>query len=265
MRSISRLCLNNGMSYSNVGRVWTATSFADYLKQLPPPSWCKAICIHHTAFPDLAMRPKGLMIQHIENMRYGYINERKWSAGPHFFTDEDQIFGMTPPTEKGVHAVSFNSVAIGIEMLGDFDSADDPKSGRGAEVIKTTVAATKTLLNWLNLPATKNTILFHRDDHKTTKTCPGKKVDKDWFIDLVNKTNVLSTPLPVASTVDGVVDYVVRHKGYTLDEAKKLLRREGQMFFFGNDWLEGAYYATSAQRTVAPVKELELIIPKCSC
>lgn len=258
------------MSYANVGRVWTTTSFVDYLKQLPPPSWCKAVCIHHTAFPDLAMRPKGLTIQHIENMRYGYINERKWSAGPHFFTDEDQIFGMTPPTTKGVHAASFNSLAIGIEMLGDFDENDDPKSGRGLDVIETTAVATKALLNWLSLPITKDTILFHRDDPKTTKTCPGKKVNKNWFVDLVNRSQTSAIqPIPslvtIPSNVAGVVDYVFKHKGYTIEEATKLLRKDGQMFFFGDDWLEGAYYATSAQRTVAPIKELELIIPKSSC
>lgn len=258
------------MSYANVGRVWTTTSFVDYLKQLPPPAWCKAVCIHHTAFPDLAMRPKGLTIQHIENMRFGYINEKKWSAGPHFFTDEDQIFGMTPPTEEGVHAASFNSLAVGIEMLGDFDVADDPKSGRGLDVVETTAATTKALLNWLNLPATKNTILFHRDDPKTKKTCPGKKINKDWFVDLVNRTQtpgvrVIPSPVVIPNNVTGVVDYVTKHKGYTIDEATKLLHRDGNMFFFGNDWLEGAYYATSAQRTVAPIKELELIIPKSSC
>lgn len=252
------------MSFANVGKVWSTISFKDYLKQLSPPSWCKAVCIHHTAFPDLAMRPKGLTIQHIENMRYGYINERKWSAGPHFFTDEDQIFGMTPPTTKGIHAASFNSVSIGIEMLGDFDYADDPKSGRAMDVVETTAAATKMLLDWLKLPASKSTILFHRDDPKTKKTCPGKKIDKDWFIDLVNKKTVLSVPLPVSvsSNVAGVVDYVVQHKGYTSAEATKLLRREGQMFFFGNDWLEGAYYAANMQCTVAPVKELECIAQK---
>lgn len=258
------------MSFANVGRVWTTESFPGYLNQLPPPSWCKAVCIHHTAFPDLAMRPNGFTIKHIENMRFGYINERKWSAGPHFFTDEDQIFGMTPPTARGVHAASFNSMSIGIEALGDFDDADDPKSGRGLDVIETTAAATKALLTWLNLPATKDTIIFHRDDPKTKKTCPGKKIAKDWFVDLVNRISTPSNtkPQPVVvppNDVVGVVDYVTKHKGYTFEEATKLLRRDGQMFFFGNDWLEGAYYATSAQRTVAPIKELQLIVPKSSC
>ena len=254
------------MSFANVGKVWTTTSFVDYLKQLPPPSWCKAVCIHHTAFPDLAMRPKGFTIEHIENMRFGYINERKWSAGPHFFTDEDQIFGMTPPTTKGVHAASFNSMSIGIEALGDFDFKDDPKSGRGEQVLQTTALTTKALLNWLNLPANSNTILFHRDDPKTTKTCPGKKIAKDWFINLVNgvvtpkqETSQVVTP---PANVLGVIDYVTKHKGYSYDEAVKLLHREGQLYFFGNDWLEGAYYATSAQRTVAPISELELIAAK---
>ena len=255
------------MSYANVGRVWTAESFDDYLKPLVPPTWCRAVCIHHTAFPDLAMRPNGLTIKHIENMRWGYVNEKKWSAGPHFFTDEDQIFGMTPPTVKGVHAVSFNSSSIGIEALGDFDSADDPKTGRGLKVMQITAVATKALLNWLNLPINANTIKFHREDPKTTKTCPGKKVDKDWFVSMVHSAKI-DKPQPVITipeNVVGVVDYVIKNKGYTYDEAVKLLKKEGPLYFFGKDWLEGAYYNTSSQRTVAPIKELELILPKCSC
>ena len=46
-----------------------------------------------------------------------YKNTLGWSAGPHLFTDEDQIWGMCDFSKKGVHAVSFNKRAIGIEVL----------------------------------------------------------------------------------------------------------------------------------------------------
>ena len=67
------------MSFNNVGKVWTAESFEQYITGLKKPDWVNSVCLHHTSFPDLKIRPRGLTIQHIENMRFGYINERKWN------------------------------------------------------------------------------------------------------------------------------------------------------------------------------------------
>ena len=169
------------MSYSNVGKVWDAQGFADYLASLPALGWAKAVCVHHTAYPDLAMRPKGWTIQHMRNLADYYGKQLGWSAGPHLFTDEDQIFGLSPLNAPGTHAKSFNRYAIGIEMLGNYDK-DDPESGRGAEVLRTSIECVAVLLKKLGLEATEETILFHRDDPKTTKTCPGGKVGKLWFV-----------------------------------------------------------------------------------
>ena len=131
---------------------------------------------------------------------------------------------------------------------------------------------TKSLCAWLKIPINSSTLLFHRDDPRTKKTCPGRKVTKDWFINLVNDADASSVASNTIASNDanaveyaGVVDYAVSHKGYTNAEAAKLLRKKNQLFFFGDDWLEGAYYEASVQRTVAPVKELQLIIPKSSC
>jgi len=57
----------------------------------------------------------------IANIRDYYKNDLLWSAGPHLFIDEDEIYGMCDLRKKGVHAVSFNKTAIGIEVLGDYD------------------------------------------------------------------------------------------------------------------------------------------------
>ena len=40
-------------------------------------------------------------------------------------------------TAHGVHAVSFNSTGVGIEMLGNYD-IEDPRTGRGLQVLTTT-------------------------------------------------------------------------------------------------------------------------------
>jgi hypothetical protein len=52
---------------------------------------------------------------------------------------------------------------------------------------------------------------------------------------------------------------VIKNKGYTQSEATKLLTRKNNLFFFGNDWLEGAFYDKSAGATIAPIAELQQI------
>ena len=54
---------------------------------------------------------------------------------------------------------------------------------RGLAVLTTTCRAVKAILARLGL--TQAAIRFHRDDPKTTKTCPGKKVTKAQFLELL--------------------------------------------------------------------------------
>lgn len=244
------------MSFSNVGRVWTVDSFEQYLKSLKKPDWVKSVCLHHTGFPNLKLRPKGFNIQHIENIRSGYINDRKWNRGPHLFTDEDQIFGMTSLSEKGIHAVKFNSTSIGIEVLGDYDN-ESPFEGRGLECWKTTAKATKALYNWIGIDPTINNLFFHRDDPKTTKTCPGILIKKEWVLSLMNEKSIEKE---ITKNVNlPVIDYVVKHKNYSNSQAVSLLKNVKGLFYFGNDWLEGAFYDSKLESTVAPETELRNI------
>jgi hypothetical protein len=249
------------MSYNAIGKVWTAESFEQHLKSSSKPAWCNAICLHHTAAPSLQMRPKGLLMQHIHNMKSGYV-QKGWKSGPHLYIDEDQIYAMTPLMERGVHAVSFNSRAIGIEVLGDYDD-EDPFTGRGLQCWHLAAKTTALLLNWLGAEMNESTILFHRDDPKTSKTCPGSKIKKDWFFNLISKdqssVDACEPQFLIKSNCDAVVDYVVKHKGYSQKEAAKLLSRKNNLFFFGNDWLEGAFYDKSAGATIAPIAELQQI------
>lgn len=172
------------VSYANVGKRWTPEQFRAYLATIPKPAWAKAVCLHHTASPSLAMRPGGLTEQHVKNLQSYYQNDLKWKAGPHLFADDHLILGLSPLTETGTHAKSFNGMAIGIEVLGDYDS-EDPTSGRGLKAWQNGAAAAKALLDWLGLKASAQTVLFHRDDPKTSKTCPGTLVKKDWVLQLI--------------------------------------------------------------------------------
>ncbi len=140
------------MSFNNTGKVWTVEGFKEYLSTQPKNKWAKAVCLHHTAAPSLKQRPEGFKAQHLENLKSYYSNSLGWSSAPHFFTDEDQVWGMCPIAEFGVHAVTFNRTAIGIEVLGDYDS-EDPKSGRGLLCWETAAKTTKLLLDYLGLEA----------------------------------------------------------------------------------------------------------------
>lgn len=172
------------MSFNNVGKRWSPLGLKAYLATLPPPSWATSITLHHTGVPSLAQRPLGFTQQHIQNLEHFYKVKQKWSAGPHFFIDEANIWGLTPPTTRGVHAASFNRSSIGIEVLGNYN-IEDPFEGRGLECWTRAAKATKEVMKWLKRVHPVVTILFHRDDPRTRKTCPGNKVKKDWFLQLM--------------------------------------------------------------------------------
>jgi hypothetical protein len=174
-----------GQDFPLVGRPFQRGEFPRYLLGITPGAmkWSPSlVVVHHCAAPSLAQRPDGFTGVHMRNLRDYYNDEMGWSAGPHFFVDEDQVWGFSPVTHRGVHAKSFNGAGIGLEMLGNYDS-EDPRSGRGREVVDLTAWAVACLLRRFNLDL--SAVRFHRDDPKTTKTCPGRKIDKAWFLSIV--------------------------------------------------------------------------------
>lgn len=173
------------MGFENVGLAWSLEAFGKYLQTLARPSWAKAVCLHYTASPSLSDRPDGLSTQHVINLRDYYADECGWPCGPHLFVDDHKVHGMSPLEKPGRHASSFNKFAFGIEVLGEYDS-EDPLIGRGLACWQNATAATRMLLEWIGQPANSATVLFHREGPKTKKTCPGRKVKKEWVLGLVN-------------------------------------------------------------------------------
>ena len=250
------------MSFSNVGKVWSPEMFKEYLKGTKPPLWATSVTIHHTASPSLAQRPDGFTAQHIRNIQSFYQRTLGWSKGPHFFIDDDQIWGMTPPTMQGIHAKSFNSTSIGIEVLGDYDS-EQHDTGRGKLCWDLAASATKALLDWLGVSPNTRTIYFHRDDPKTSKTCPGRKVTKDWFIDLVSgrwlRTDNWEEPIYLEMVE--VVPYIAQRTRKPYSEiAKALVKKDKQILLF-DKWIESAHYDKIRKATVASVEELNEEFP----
>lgn len=166
-----------------VGVSHTAVDFDKYCHGVQWTAWRPSfIALHNTASPSLAQRPQGLTKQHILNLESFYRDDQKWSAGPHLFVDDKQIWVFTPLNLSGVHSPSWNKIAMGVEMLGDY-SKEKFDSGRGLKVQQNAVAAVATLSAVLGLDP--ETMKLHKEDPATDHDCPGKNVDKAAFIQAV--------------------------------------------------------------------------------
>ncbi|MBL7746085.1 MAG: N-acetylmuramoyl-L-alanine amidase [Chitinophagaceae bacterium] len=159
-----------------VGLSFSPEQFDAYCHSLQWNAWRPSfLVLHNTATPTLAQRPNGFTKQHMLNFVSFFRDQKKWSAGPHLFIDDKKIWVFTPLTMSGIHSPSWNKLAIGIEMLGNYET-DDFKTGRGLAVNQNTIAAMASLSAVLGLdPAT---IRLHKEDPKTTHKCPGKNVKK---------------------------------------------------------------------------------------
>ncbi|MFC7338256.1 peptidoglycan recognition family protein [Haloferula chungangensis] len=270
------------MAFENVGKVWTPTSLEEYLATRAVPGWIDSLTIHHTAAPSLVQRPSGFTIQHIRNIQSFYSRPksqggRGWRTGPHLFIDDDEIFGMCDFRSKGIHAASYNKRSLGIEVLGDYDT-ENPKTGRGLRCWKTAAATTSVLLRWLGIPKSASSILFHRDDPQTSKSCPGRKVAKDWFIDLVPDA-IPSPPGPDEYEKPEVgIPWSYWHfageqwcvplyafltaKGVPSDEVLANLRTSNGALYYGTELINGGFYVSKNsspkpdESTWAPVRNL---------
>ena len=173
----------------------TAKEFLDYLDGVKFGAWRpRFVTMHHTGGPSLATwktyahGTRKVPITDaawMANLARYYGNELGWSAGPHFFFTPDNFCVLSYPDRRGVHAVSFNANSWGVECVGDFDSetftpelADRYAEGLACLHLSLGISPDPYRYNVSGLH-------FHRDDPKTSKTCPGRKVDKLRMIGLV--------------------------------------------------------------------------------
>jgi hypothetical protein len=165
-----------------VGQNFTPDEFREYVAGLSWDDWQpEFIVLHHTAVPSLAQRPHGFNGASMSGLTRYYRDELGWRSGPHLFVDDQPagIWVFTTLTTPGVHAKSFNSRSLGLEMLGNYD-VEDFGSGRGALVRDNAVAAIAILSAALGIAP--DTMMCHRDEPNTTKSCPGADVDEWDFI-----------------------------------------------------------------------------------
>jgi hypothetical protein len=184
-----------------VGKCFTTPAeFLAYLEGLTFGAWRpKFITMHHTGAPSLATwqgwqtRSKPVSDEQWLRNLAAYYGGLGWSAGPHFFVMPKHICVLSDPTKRGVHAVSFNALSWGVEVVGDFDS--ERLSGAYLDFVADAMAAMHIAAGLQPAPYRFREcgLHFHRDDPKTSKTCPGRSVAKDAVIDAIEYAMVEMT------------------------------------------------------------------------
>jgi hypothetical protein len=85
---------------------------------------------------------------------------------------------MDPASIKG-----WNTGALAVEMLGNFDTGHDKFTGKQAQAIYEFAAEFCKLKNL----SVDNDIKFHRDNPTAGKTCPGSGISREWFMTMVKQ------------------------------------------------------------------------------
>lgn len=206
----------------NEGKVFSkATDLLAFLEGLQFGAWRpRFVTMHHTGSPSLKVwqgwqtRAKPVTDeQWLKNLAGYYGNTMKWSAGPHFFFTPTHFCVLSPPTRRGVHAVSFNASSWGVECVGDFDTETmtpelQAHYTEGLACLFLALGTQPDPYEW-----NARGLHFHRDDPKTNKTCPGRPVRKETLIPLIRKRMLQLSGVsdaPAEQTVPGSPQWVPR-------------------------------------------------------
>jgi hypothetical protein len=155
-----------------VGKGFTAAEFHAYVATLHFTAWRPSfVVLHNTAEPTFAEWHKVSGHARMANLERYYRDAQRWSGGPHLFVADDLIWVFTPLTESGVHSPSWNHVAWGVELVGDYS-----REVMVPALKANAISALATLHGALGIdPAT---LRLHREDPLTTHNCPGSSVLK---------------------------------------------------------------------------------------
>lgn len=159
-----------------VGKGFTAAEFDQYARSLKFDSWRpQFVVLHNTAVPKFADWHKVPGEKRMAGLQDYYRDIMKWSGGPHLFIADDLIWAFTPLNVPGVHAPSWNHIAWGVELVGDYSVEPLNENLR-----QNAVSALATLHSLIGLDPDQ--LRLHREDPLTThKGCPGKNVSKMQF------------------------------------------------------------------------------------
>ena len=183
------------MAIPNVGKCFaTVEPFLGYLESVTFNLWRpRFITMHHTGAPDLktwlGWQKRNVPVtdeQWLRNLA-AYYASLGWSAGPHFFFTPTHFCVLSPPNRRGVHAVSFNSMSWGVECVGDFDREEFSGDIRSKYIQGLACLHVAAGLQPAPFERGVRGLHFHRDDPKTSKTCPGVKVQKPFVVAQIDR------------------------------------------------------------------------------
>jgi len=130
----------------------------------------KCVVIHHSAF---SQKDAPKQFERIDQ----FHREKGWDCiGYHFLIEADgEVRAGTPAAEEGAHCKqeNMNRVSLGICLVGNFDE-ENPTEAQ--------LRALTALL--LDLEIERGNIFFHRE-FADYKSCPGKNLEKENFLDQV--------------------------------------------------------------------------------
>lgn len=176
---------------ANVGKVFpTAQGFLAYLDSIKFTGWKPSyVVVHHTGAPTLknwqdwqTRKYPVSDAQWLKNLAAYYGNNLGWSSGPQFFFTPNNFCVLSPPERRGIHAASFNANSWGVEMVGNFDVEAWGGDYRAKYIEGLACLHIATGLALDPYVRGKSGLHFHRDDPKTSKTCPGTRVAKPTMI-----------------------------------------------------------------------------------
>lgn len=166
------------------GRIVTLPELKGIIAPMPKPLWFSGGVLHNTAIPNLK-RIQQFSIEHWRDMWRDFFRSKGWSGGPHFFVFPDRrILLFTKLTNTGVHSPSWNGSKFGLEMCADF-AIDDDDAGLGLAIKETAAAVFGEIYKHFGLDP--EGIKMHYEDKKTDHACPGRDIEKDQFIDMVQE------------------------------------------------------------------------------
>jgi hypothetical protein len=162
-----------------VGKSFPREDFATYLKTVTFKAWRpQFIVLHNTAVPALADWHKASGAARMKGLEHYYRDVQHWSAGPHLFIADDLIWVFTPLNTPGVHSPSWNAIAWGVELVGDYATEQFPDTVRG-----NAISALASLHALVGLDP--HTLRLHKEDPRTTHNCPGKNIVKADIIEAI--------------------------------------------------------------------------------
>jgi len=176
---------------TNVGKVFpTAQGFLAYLDSIKFTGWKPSyVVVHHTGAPTLknwhdwqTRKSPVSDAQWLKNLAAYYGNNLGWSSGPQFFFTPNNFCVLSPPERRGIHAASFNGNSWGVEMVGNFDVETWGGAYRAKYIEGLACLHLATGMALDPYVRGKSGLHYHRDDPKTSKTCPGKHVAKPAMI-----------------------------------------------------------------------------------